>query len=101
MKLIIQHKVADYATWEPAFAAHEETRASACIINPRVYRAVDDPNDVLAVFDVEDYDAAEELVSSDEMAETMKSAGVTGEPTVHFIDEDDDFEEIASEDEPE
>ena len=53
-KLVVQHKVRDYAAWRPVFDAHETSRRGAGITNGRVYRRAEDPNDLVLLFDVAD-----------------------------------------------
>jgi hypothetical protein len=83
--MVIHHKVRDYATWRPAYDAHESSRAGAGIRNGRVYRKAEDPNDLVILLDVADVARARAWTASEDLKTTMGKAGVLGAPTIHFI----------------
>jgi hypothetical protein len=47
--LLIRHKVADYATWNPLFDAHGATRRANGSHAGRLYRNTADPNEIIAL----------------------------------------------------
>ena len=61
--LVIRHKVADYGKWRPEFDRHAKAQRSAGLINPRVFRSSDDPNEVVILFTSNDVAKAKDFVS--------------------------------------
>ena len=84
--IITRHQVRDYDSWRPGFDSHEPARRAATIMNPRVYRNVDNPNDLTLTFDVADPDAASDFLESDDLRDKMKEVGVIERGQVHLID---------------
>jgi hypothetical protein len=85
-RLVIDHKVRDYAAWRPVYDAHEASRRGAGLSDARVFRSTEDPNDVVVIADVADPARAREWIGSDDLRTAMKTAGVVGEPTISFVD---------------
>ena len=82
--LTIHLKVKDYATWRTGYDGHEKSRVSAGITNGRVFRSVDDSNDLVVLQDVADVSKARAWLGSDDMKATMQKSGVLGSPGIHF-----------------
>jgi hypothetical protein len=82
--LSIHHKVKDYATWRMGYDEHEKSRLSAGVTNGRVFRAADDPNDVMVVLDAADLEKARTWLGADDLKAAMQKAGVIGSPSVRF-----------------
>jgi hypothetical protein len=83
--LLIHHKVADYAKWRAGFDAHKSMQDAAGLTNAHVYQAVTNPNDVTITFDVGDLDKAKAFVTSKDLKEAMKKAGVKGKPDISLL----------------
>ena len=84
--MIIHHHVQDYDAWRPVYDAHESARIAAGLTNGRVFRAVDEPDDVVILFDMADRGKAEALLSTEDMKTTMQRAGVQGRPDIRFME---------------
>jgi hypothetical protein len=82
--LSIHHKVKDYATWRKGYDDHEKSRLSAGVTNGRVFRAADDPNDVVIVLDAADIEKARAWLGAEELKTAMHKAGVIGSPSIRF-----------------
>ena len=82
--LTVQFKVQDYSTWRTAYDGREQGRASAGITNGKVYRRVEDPNDVVILSDVADVTKASSFLGTDELKAAMQKSGVQGSPTIRF-----------------
>jgi hypothetical protein len=82
--LTLHFKVTDYTAWRNGYDAHEQNRRSAGITNGRVFRRVEDPNDVVVVQDVTDVAKARTFVTSEDVKATMQKSGVIGSPSVRF-----------------
>jgi hypothetical protein len=85
--LIIRHKVKDFANWKTAYDAHAGARAKAGLTNGRVTRSVDDPNELVLIFDAADLEQAKTFGASNDLRTAMQSAGVSDTPTVYFLND--------------
>jgi hypothetical protein len=83
--LLVRHKVADYAKWKAVYDAHQPVRQSAKLKELHLLRGIDDANEVVMLFAVDDLAAAQGFVSSANLRETMEKAGVTDQPSVYFL----------------
>jgi hypothetical protein len=83
--MIIHHHVRDYEAWRPIYDAHEPARYSAGLSNGRVFRAADDPQDIVILFDMADRQRAEAFAASEDLKTAMQQAGVEGRPEMQFI----------------
>ena len=82
--MMIRHKVVSYNLWRPHFDAHRPSREGAGVTNARVYRGVEDANDVVVVADVADPEAVKAWASGSDLRAAMENAGVVGAPLVMF-----------------
>jgi hypothetical protein len=82
--LTIHHKVKDYTAWRAGYDAYETSRRSAGISNGRVFRNVQDPNDVVVIQDVADVAKARTWVASEDLKAAMQKSGVIGSPSIRF-----------------
>jgi hypothetical protein len=82
--LTVQFKVQDYSAWRTAYDGREQGRTSAGITNGKVYRRVEDPNDVVILSDVADVTKASSFLGTDELKAAMQKSGVQGSPTIRF-----------------
>ena len=62
--VIVRHKVKDYVAWKNAFDAHASARGAAGLSNTRLYRSVDDPSEVVILFDTDDIAKAQRFIGS-------------------------------------
>ena len=83
--MIVRHKVKDFGAWKPAFDGHRPLQTGAGLLNPRVFRSADDPNEVVILFDVQDIGKAKQFGSSPELKSAMTAAGVVDKPDIHFL----------------
>jgi hypothetical protein len=84
-KVILSHKVADYAKWRPLFDADFEVRKGSGFLNETVFRASDDPNHLYIHADIDDLGAFDEMMNDPSLAEKMAEAGVISEPAVLIL----------------
>jgi heme-degrading monooxygenase HmoA len=87
--MLIRHKVADYEVWKPAFDAHEHARRANGSRGGRMFRKVDDPNEVVILLDWDDLERARLFADSDDLRETMRRGGVADGPDIWFLTEGD------------
>ena len=82
--LTVHLKVKDFSAWRTSYNGHEKERASAGITNGRVFRNLEDPNDVVILQDVADVSKARSWLTSSEMKALMEKSGVLGSPNLRF-----------------
>jgi len=83
--LLVHHHVRNYDAWRSVYDQHEPVRTSAGLSHGRVFRAADDPNDLVLLFDVADKERARAFAESDDLKSIMQDAGVEGRPAMYFI----------------
>lgn len=85
--IVLRHKVRDFASWKRQYDEHANVRAAAGFINDRVLRMVDDPSNVVVIFEYQDLEKAREFASSPDLKAAMEAAGVIEEPTIYITQE--------------
>jgi hypothetical protein len=80
--LTLHFKVKDFNAWQTTYNGNEKNRTSAGITKSKVFRSIDDPNDVLILQDVADVSKARTWYSSSEMKSVMEKSGVVGSPSI-------------------
>jgi hypothetical protein len=83
--VIVRQKVKDFAAWKNAFDAHASARGTAGLSNTRLFRSVDDPSEVVILFDTDDIGKAQQFISSPELKSAMEAAGVVDNPDVLIL----------------
>src|ERR1700674_2181207 len=83
--VIVRHNVKDFAAWKNAFDAHASARGSAGLSNTRMFRSVDDPSEVVILFDTDDIGKAKQFIESPELKSAMTAAGVVDNPDVFIL----------------
>jgi len=84
-KLIVHHKVQDYAAWRKVFDNDATSRREFGSTSAQVFQSASDPNDVTAIMDWPSVDAAKAFATSASLKEAMKNAGVISQPDVMFL----------------
>lgn len=79
--VVVQHKVKDYQRWRPFFVEDVKRQKRARFTSWRIGRNIDDPDDVVIIFECEDLDKAKETYADPEVAEIVRKAGVIGTTT--------------------
>ena len=87
--LLVRHKVEDYARWKPIFDEHGATRKAAGSRGGRLLRSVEDPQDLVILFEWDDLDKARQFAQSEDLRQAMQRAGVAGRPDLYFLEEVD------------
>ena len=78
--MIVHHHVRNYEAWRPAYDKHEPMRTSAGLTHGRVFRAADDPNDLVLLFDVADKNGLGRLRSRTTSRPSCKTLGSRAGP---------------------
>jgi hypothetical protein len=83
---VVQHHVKDYEAWREVYDAFADLE-QAGVGTPRgVYRATDDPNNVLVIHQFTTAAEAELFSGALYVREVMRMAGVEGEPRIELYD---------------
>jgi quinol monooxygenase YgiN len=85
--LYIHHEVADYAAWKTVFDSALEWRTAQGERSYRIFRGVQNPNQLSLLFEWEDFDKARAFMDSDELKARMAKATVKGAPQVQYLTE--------------
>lgn len=80
--IIVSHKVKDYDKWRPIFDSDFPRRKNAGLINEKVFRAVDDPNNIFIQSEVANPEQAAKMLDDPDLEAKMEQAGVITKPTV-------------------
>jgi len=83
--ILVRHKVADFAKWKPVYDAHLAARQKAGLREANLLRGIDNPNEVVLLFEAEDLKRAQSFTESSDLRETMQKAGVVGKPDIVFL----------------
>ena len=83
--VLVRHKIADFAKWKSVYDAHLPARQKAGLKQEHLLHDIDDPSEVILLFDAEDVQKARELVASDDLRERMQQGGVIDKPDIYFL----------------
>ena len=83
--ILVRHKVADFAKWKPVYDGHHAARQNAGLREKSLLRSIDNPNEVILLFEAEDLKRAQAFTESSELREAMQKAGVVGKPDILFL----------------
>jgi heme-degrading monooxygenase HmoA len=86
MHMLVQHKVGDFAKWKPVYDDHLPARQKAGLKEVHLLRNIENPNEVILLFSVEDPDKAKAFAASDDLRQAMQNAGVSDRPDVYFLE---------------
>ena len=85
--LMVRHKLADYGVWKPYFDADKPRQEAAGLHLGVLLRSLEDPNDVVIAFQMDDVEKARAFTQDPGLEDVMKKAGVVDQPTFMFLDE--------------
>lgn len=80
----VRFKVHDFNAWRAAYNAREKGRVSAGITDAKVFRGIDDPNDVVILQNIADLARARVWLTSQDMLEALQEGGVVAAPSIRF-----------------
>jgi hypothetical protein len=83
--LLVRHKVSDYSKWKVAYDSHAPVRQKAGLKEVHLLRNIDDPNEVVLLFQAEEIAKAKEFSKSTDLREAMENAGVVDKPDIYFL----------------
>jgi hypothetical protein len=83
--LVVHHRVQNFEQWKPFYEGHQPAREQAGMKEVHLWHGADDPNDLTLLFEASDLSKARAFAESSDLRETMKKAGVIGEPQVSYL----------------
>jgi heme-degrading monooxygenase HmoA len=83
--LLVRQKVAEFDRWKSAYDAHLPSRQMAGLKEQHLLRNIDEPGEVLILFEVEDLQKAREFVDSADLRTAMEKAGVVDKPDIYHL----------------
>ena len=84
--LLVRHKVADFSQWKPVYDNHLPARQKAGLKEVHLLRNIDDPNEVVLLFEAEDVQRARDFAASSDLRETVQRSGVVDRPDAYFLE---------------
>jgi len=85
--LLVHHEVADYPAWKAVFDSSLDWRTRNGERSCRIFRGVQNPNELTLLFEWENFDKARAFMASDELKSRMSKAGVKTTPQVEYLTE--------------
>ena len=85
--LFVRHTVEDYGKWKTSFDEHSSFRSDNGSKGGKVFRSVNDPNELFVLLEWESVEGIQKFSQSDDLKKVMKEAGVIGMPDIHILEE--------------
>ena len=83
--MVVIHKVANYAKWQPSYDAHDSIRLANGIHSYVIGRGLKDSNTILVAVKVDDTAKAKAFAKDPGLKKAMQKGGVTGTPTFSLV----------------
>lgn len=83
--MVIRHKVQNFQTWKAGYDEHLPKRMEAGVKEIYMLQNVDDPNEVIGLFEAEDVNRAKAFAQSTELRDKMQELGVLDKPDIYFL----------------
>ena len=83
---LVQSTVASYPVWKDVYTSRDSVRRSYGMTTQFIARGTEDTNTVLVMNKITDVQKVKEFSASPDLKMAMEKAGVTGAPTISFLD---------------
>ena len=83
--MLVRHKVRDFSEWKRGYDAHLPKRVEAGLTEKYLLRGMNDPNEVILLFEARDLKRAKAFAESTDLKETMQKVGVVDRPDIYFL----------------
>ena len=83
--ILIRHKVADFGKWKLAYDGDITSRQRASLKETHLLHNVQNHEEVVLLFEVDDLQKAMEFCNSSDLRGAMQKAGVIGAPDIVFL----------------
>jgi heme-degrading monooxygenase HmoA len=85
--VLIHHRVTDYGRWKEAFDSDLTNRKRAGETGYHVFHSLEDPHDIVVLSDWQTIEEARKFITSDDLRQRMKEAGVQGSPHIQYLED--------------
>jgi len=82
--LLCRNRVEEFSRWKAVFASHQAAHLDAGLRLVRIWRSVEEPNDVFFLFEVASMDKARKFIADPEAAKAGEVSGVM-DGEYHFV----------------
>lgn len=83
--MVVIHKVANYAKWQPSYDEHDSIRLANGIHSYVIGRGLKDSNMILVAVKVDDTAKAKAFAKDPGLKKAMQKGGVTGAPSISLV----------------
>lgn len=84
--MLVRHKVEDFRVWKDTYDGHLPARDAAGLREVHLLRNLDDPHEVVILFEASDIEKARAFAASEDLRRTMQNAGVIDQPDIYYLD---------------
>jgi len=84
--MMVRHKVEDFRVWKDVYDRHLPAREAAGLREVHLLRNLDDPHEIVILFEASDVEKARAFSASEDLKVTMKKAGVIDQPDIYYLD---------------
>ena len=82
---IVRIRIENFNKWKPVYDDGQPGRKAAGLKNIHLWRNLDNPNEIVLLFEVSDIAKAKKFTTSPDLKEEMQKAGVLGPPDIVFL----------------
>ncbi|MGA2154877.1 MAG: hypothetical protein ABSH37_10710 [Bryobacteraceae bacterium] len=84
--MLCRNLVVDFARWHAVFASHQAAHRNAGLQLLKLWRSVEEPNNIFFLFEVASMDKAREFINDPEASKAAQASGVI-DGEYHFIED--------------
>ena len=84
--ILCRNRVADFASWKTVFAAHKKAHLAAGLRLVRLWRTLEDRDNVFFLFEVASIDQAKSFITNPEASKPAEVSGVL-DGEYHFVED--------------
>jgi hypothetical protein len=84
--MLCRNRVADFSRWKTVFSSHEAAHRNAGLRLFKIWRSVEEPDNIFFMFEVASRDRAREFISNPEAAKAGEASRVI-DGEYHFIED--------------
>ena len=84
--MLCRNKVADFAQWKKVFDSHAEAQRKSGLHLQRLWRGIDNSNEVFMLFEVTDLEKARRFVTSSKVPDAQRQSGLLEKPEIYFME---------------
>ncbi|MGB7762119.1 MAG: hypothetical protein WBL61_19965 [Bryobacteraceae bacterium] len=84
--LLCRNRVADFSRWRAVFASHEAAHRNAGLQLIKLWRGVEEPDNIFFLFEVASLGKAREFIGNPEASEAGRASGVI-DGEYHFVED--------------